>query len=66
MTYALIVEMTGFFGFSFFWIGMTYVIYKANQRISMSNIAAQSADTRMSGAPDRQRAQPAQPEPLIP
>lgn len=32
LTGALIVEMTGFFGFSLFWIGMTHVIYRANQR----------------------------------
>ncbi len=36
LTAALIVEMTGFFGFAFFWIGMTHVIYRANQRAAES------------------------------
>ena len=35
-TGALIVEMTGFFGFGLFWIGMTHVIYRANQRATES------------------------------
>ena len=28
----LIIEMTGFFGFAFYWLGVTYVIYQANER----------------------------------
>jgi hypothetical protein len=32
LTGVLIVEMAGFFGFALYWIGMTHVIYRANQR----------------------------------
>lgn len=31
-TGVLVVEMTGFFGFAFYWLGVTYVIYRANER----------------------------------
>ncbi|TDM08432.1 MAG: hypothetical protein C4K60_02985 [Ideonella sp. MAG2] len=37
LTVALIVEMTGFFGFSFFWMGTSHVVFRANQRIAKAN-----------------------------
>lgn len=32
----LLVEMTGFFGFAFYWLGMTHVIHNANLRLTTS------------------------------
>lgn len=66
LTFALIVEMTGFFGFSLFWIGMTYVIYQANQRITLANTVLVNANKEMLMASDGVRAQRPKPEPLIP
>ncbi len=66
LTVVLIIEMTGFFGFSFFWIGMTHVIYRANQRIRMANIMAERADKDMSTTVDGFRAAKAKREALIP
>ena len=35
-TGVLLVEMTGFFGFAFYWLGMTHVIHRANLRFAAS------------------------------
>lgn len=32
----LLVELTGFFGFAFYWLGMTHVIHNANLRVTAS------------------------------
>lgn len=44
----LLVEMTGFFGFAFYWLGMTHVIHNANLRVIAS------------GATQSQRVEPAE------
>lgn len=66
LTAVLVVEMTGFFGFSFFWIGMTHVIFRANQRITKANREAESADKGLAGAVDGLRVQRTKLEPPIP
>jgi hypothetical protein len=51
----LLVEMTGFFGFAFYWLGMTHVIHNANLRLTASissipgNGNAPANDSRTTG-----------------
>lgn len=40
LTAVLTIEMMGFFGFAFYWIGMTYVISTANDRINSARSTA--------------------------
>jgi hypothetical protein len=46
----LLVEMTGFFGFAFYWLGMTHVIHNANLRVTAPTSSASSKSVALATA----------------